>query len=466
VARPAADPNAFTEAVDWFRQRVPMRDVDFDKLVGDAHERAFKVSGVAQLDLVTEVWEALDDALSKGTTLEDFRKSVEARLTRAWGGDQPERVETIFRTNVQHAYSRGRWEQQNDPVVKTLRPFWEYVSVLDSRTTQHCRDWDGKVLRADDAAWLEHNPPAHFRCRATLISLTEKQAQAKGITDMPPTTRASKGFGRAPGAGDWKPDLDKHPAPLAVEAKRKLSVVPPLPKGPAPWTPATSVDEAKAQLEAYGLNISDAVQGAPRFTVPDKKASVADKVEHLNRVGEEVDRIRQRYPWWYEQLKGVTVAEQPGTGSAGIFMIQTRSVIIPRDLPAKRWADTVARCKASGREPSYVQEEAVGWSRMTTRHELAHAIDRNPKPQTFGDEWRFSRADSLFNEVWKLAARVEGKPITALLRAKIGDYSTTSLQERFAESVMMYTSPAYKKGSLPKGVEDVLEEILTKGPQP
>jgi SPP1 gp7 family putative phage head morphogenesis protein len=222
MARPAADPGAYPQALDWFRQRVPLADVEFDKLGGDAHERAFKVAGVAQLDLATQVWEAVDAAIAKGTTLADFQDAIGEKLAEAWGGERrPYRVETILRTNLQHSYSRGRWEQQSDPVVKQFRPFWEFSAVMDLRTTSICQECNGVVRPADDPFWRSRNPPLHHQCRSTVISLTEEQAQARGVTPTPPDATPADGFGQAPGADDWHPDLSKYPHELAAVAGAK-----------------------------------------------------------------------------------------------------------------------------------------------------------------------------------------------------------------------------------------------------
>lgn len=223
MARPPADPNKYSLAVEWFRSRLPLAPDEFLRIVGGAHERAFTVAGVAQLDLVSQVWEAVDDAIAKGTTLEDFRDAIEEKLTAAWGGEQPYRVETIFRTNVQHAYSRGRWEQQSDPEVKAIRPFWEFSAVMDTRTTPICRPLDGTVLSADDAFWKSHNPPLHHACRSTVISLTEEQAKERGLTPTPPSAAPAEGFGAAPGEDDWHPDLTKYPHELAAVAQAKIA---------------------------------------------------------------------------------------------------------------------------------------------------------------------------------------------------------------------------------------------------
>ena len=45
---------------------------------------------------------------------------------------------------------------------------WQYVAVLDSRTTPLCAHRDGKIYPISDRS---HLPPAHFRCRSTTVPI-------------------------------------------------------------------------------------------------------------------------------------------------------------------------------------------------------------------------------------------------------------------------------------------------------
>lgn len=205
-------PLSFDEAVEWFRARVPMTDEQWDKLTKRARQQAFTVSGVADLDMVSEVWRALDKAVSKGTTFADFADSVRGPLESAWGGEKPFRLDTIFRTNVQLSYSAGRQEQQSDPAVLKQRPFWKYSAILDSRSTSICRGCNGTVLAADDPWWETHQPPLHFNCRSTVISLSKSQAERAGVAEAAPEIEPSDGFGDpmrpwAPSSKDYPHDL-------------------------------------------------------------------------------------------------------------------------------------------------------------------------------------------------------------------------------------------------------------------
>ncbi len=214
-ARPPADPDAFPQAIRWFRSRLIMSDEEFAALEDASYERAFTVAGVAQLDLVTEVWEALDRAIAQGETFGDFQGAVADKLAAAWGGEQPWRVETIFRTNVQSAYSAGRWQQMQAPAVMAARPFRRYSAIFDQRECPICAELDGAVRPADDAWWRTHNPPMHFNCRCHVVTLSKAEAEAEGVDPSGPSVDAAEGFGGAPSeTDDWQPDLSEYPGPL------------------------------------------------------------------------------------------------------------------------------------------------------------------------------------------------------------------------------------------------------------
>src|SRR5690349_638173 len=104
----------FEAAITWFLGRVPLTKTEWLTLEEKARRKAFTVAGVAQLDLVAEVWSAIDKAIADGTTLADFKRDVGAKLEGAWNGtvaSPPHRLETIFRTNVQMAHSAGRYRE-------------------------------------------------------------------------------------------------------------------------------------------------------------------------------------------------------------------------------------------------------------------------------------------------------------------------------------------------------------------
>jgi SPP1 gp7 family putative phage head morphogenesis protein len=61
---------------------------------------------------------------------------------------------------------------------------WQYVAVLDSRTTPLCAHRDGKIYPIDDT---RHLPPAHFHCRSTTIPVFkswEDMSKLEGVAQI------------------------------------------------------------------------------------------------------------------------------------------------------------------------------------------------------------------------------------------------------------------------------------------
>lgn len=222
-------PGTFEEATEWFRKRISMTKADYDALDERERGRAFTVAGVAQLDIVTDVWTAIDKAIENGDDIDDFRSSIADALEAAWAGtvDDPAwRIETIFRTNLQSAYGAGRYAQATDPDVLEERPIWMFDAILDGRETRICHACDGTKLPADHPWWETHITPLHHNCRSGIVTLTQDEAGT--LTKKPPKAKPDGGFGLAPSDDGtdldaWAEEkLDAAPEPLAKVARERL----------------------------------------------------------------------------------------------------------------------------------------------------------------------------------------------------------------------------------------------------
>ncbi|WP_394850927.1 phage head morphogenesis protein [Pendulispora brunnea] len=220
----STDPLDFDEAIAWHRARAPLSKQAWDALTEAAQKKAFTVANVTQLDLVTQVWDAVDSALKQGLPFEDFKRSVGDGLERAWQGtvaNPAARLEVIFRTNLQIAYGAGRYARATEPDVLAERPFWLFDAILDARTSEICEECDGTVRPADDAWWREHQPPLHHQCRSSFTTLTAEQAHELGGVSVAPKAKASSGFGLASPAHDWAPKEQGYPPELWAQFEAK-----------------------------------------------------------------------------------------------------------------------------------------------------------------------------------------------------------------------------------------------------
>lgn len=92
----------------------------------------------------------------RGTKANGYRDGILAISNR--------NAEAVVRTAVQHVASTARqatWSANSD-IVKGV----QWVSTLDSRTTQVCRSLDGRVFPVDSGP----RPPIHVRCRSTTVA--------------------------------------------------------------------------------------------------------------------------------------------------------------------------------------------------------------------------------------------------------------------------------------------------------
>ena len=216
------------EAIAYWKDKVLFSDNEAKKLMGGAKSRAFYVSGLAELDQVSTVHKALQSALENGDTLQDFKKNIASVIdSHGW---RSHRVKTIFQTNMQTAYSAGRYAQMQK--VKRTRPYWQMASILDNRTRPNHAVLHGLVYPAHHAFWDSHYPPNGFRCRCTVRTLSERQVgrEKLEIQDKMPSTmvytdpktgmesfvhapKPDKGFSQNVGK-DWLGglDLEKYPS--------------------------------------------------------------------------------------------------------------------------------------------------------------------------------------------------------------------------------------------------------------
>jgi SPP1 gp7 family putative phage head morphogenesis protein len=212
----------FDEAILWFRQRLEAAGYlpDVEGLLEDLLQQARTIAATAQLDLANAVYGGLQAAVAKGETFNDFKARITEVLQRQWGGlasAPASRLDAIFRTNVQRAYSAGRLEQYEAPDIIETRPVWRYSAVLDARTSEICNDCAGVTLPASHPWWKTHRPPLHHRCRSTIMAMTERAAKVVGVTKRPPKVDVPEGFGNP--VREFRPDLREYPRALARNYK-------------------------------------------------------------------------------------------------------------------------------------------------------------------------------------------------------------------------------------------------------
>jgi uncharacterized protein with gpF-like domain len=181
----------FEEAIAFFRQKVNVKTARWTDVWREAHSRAFMVAGAATDALVEDFRQAVDKAISQGTTLAEFRKDFDAIVARhGWvhNGSAAWRSRVIYETNLTGAYSAGRYAQMADPDVRSAYPYWQYLHGDSRRPRPIHLGWNGLTLRCDDPFWSSHYPPNGWRCSCYVrpVSHAEMRRMGKGGPDQAP----------------------------------------------------------------------------------------------------------------------------------------------------------------------------------------------------------------------------------------------------------------------------------------
>lgn len=184
------------EAINFLKNKAPEISYDWYDVYREAHVKAFTVAGLAKLDVLQDVQNALIEAQEKGQSLETFKQNFLSLLKKkGWYGEQtvkrpdgsvkevnvssPWRVKTIYRTNMATAAMAGMYKELKS--MTGLIPYWRYVTVGDGRVREEHAKIHGKILRHDDPFWDKYFPPNGYNCRCRVEALSEEEMKKKGL---------------------------------------------------------------------------------------------------------------------------------------------------------------------------------------------------------------------------------------------------------------------------------------------
>lgn len=116
--------------------------------------------------LLGELETALSQAFIRGDRIDKVIKTFDKRMGVGYS-----RAANIIQT--EHAYIAG--EATFKGYEETCVEEYEYLATLDTRTSQICRDMDGKTFKlSEKVVWLNY-PPLHCRCRSTTVPYFEDE---------------------------------------------------------------------------------------------------------------------------------------------------------------------------------------------------------------------------------------------------------------------------------------------------
>lgn len=174
---------SFAEAIAYLRSKLSTPTERWADVWGEAHNRAFMVAGAMEKDLLSDLRQAVDDAIAKGISLNQFQKdfgNIAAKHGWAYNGTEPWRAHIIYDTNMRQSYNAGREAQMMNNQARRPYGLYRHGDSLNPRE-QHLK-WHDLVLPLDDPFWLTHSPQNGYGCKCKKFSLSEADLKRRGLT--------------------------------------------------------------------------------------------------------------------------------------------------------------------------------------------------------------------------------------------------------------------------------------------
>lgn len=251
------------KAIEWLQAKGVTAE-SYRNLTASEIAKVYTIARITDLDMLNDIKQSMIKAADNGQAFADWRKDILQHLqNKGWlhpnGHDgkviidptsgevfgAPRRLENIYRTNMQTAYSAGQYQGYMANIDS--RPYWMYDAVGNHRTRPAHAAMDGLVYRYDDPFWATFYPPNGYRCRCSVIALSERDMQRDGKVlsqsgehnlvethkvynkkgDSYPTIAykapdgslhtTDRGFGYNAGRMNYRPNLDQYDRGLAHE---------------------------------------------------------------------------------------------------------------------------------------------------------------------------------------------------------------------------------------------------------
>ena len=198
---------AYKEAVDYFKQKINIPTKRWNSLKGAMHTRAFTIAGAMRADILLDFRNAVDKAIEKGDSLQDFRNNF-YNIAKKWRASDPSfdakmekpkygawRSKVIYQTNMVTAAAAAQERQAR--AMPDVFTHAKYICQMLPGSREEHRHWNGTVLPVNDPWWEKHSPPNGFGClcEKEFISKYEMDAGLEKQTRAPTPANDTSNIG-------------------------------------------------------------------------------------------------------------------------------------------------------------------------------------------------------------------------------------------------------------------------------
>ncbi|WP_199508611.1 MULTISPECIES: phage minor head protein [unclassified Psychrobacter] len=184
------------DAIKYLQDKKPQASIDYAEIKGRAHDHAFVVAKMTDMDMLKQVQQSLVEAMENNMSFADWQASIKPTLQeKGWWGKKdielPDgsiapaqlgsdyRLKRIYETNINQAYHKAR-EHHGD---YDIYPYAMWVSRGDNRVRPSHQSLDGQIFKRSDPYYQAIKPRKAWGCRCDEILLTAEQAAQYGALD-------------------------------------------------------------------------------------------------------------------------------------------------------------------------------------------------------------------------------------------------------------------------------------------
>lgn len=196
------------EAYSYLENKGLKTSFKYHEIKKEAHDKAFTAAGIMKTDVLNDLHEEIKKAIKEGISFDEFKGNLKAILSsKGWYGKKeiinpktgeirtininPQRLKTIYTTNMQSAYAKARAKQLSTYSYKT---YWVYkCALLEDSRSEH-KKMHNCAIHRDDPFWRTSFPPNDYNCKCKVIAVSEKEAKSKYKILKNPRPIASKNF--------------------------------------------------------------------------------------------------------------------------------------------------------------------------------------------------------------------------------------------------------------------------------
>ena len=187
------------ENIAFLMSKKPELHFDYDEIKFEAHQRAFTVAKLTQIDLLADIQTSLENAFVEGQSFEKWKEELKPTLQKhGWFGKSVEvinpktnekksievgasRLKKIFYTNARTAYAQS---EARAGYKLPLSEYIRYVAILDNRTRHTHAQMHGKIAHRKDKFWEKNYPPNGWNCRCAVEFISKDEMIEQGLKEM------------------------------------------------------------------------------------------------------------------------------------------------------------------------------------------------------------------------------------------------------------------------------------------